>query len=71
MSCKWSRCELVAHRKNVTKGGIGAAIKAGCTDMAAIKGKTKAGSGCGGCVPLVTAIYKSEMQKAGHTVVNQ
>lgn len=55
---------------NVTKGGIASAIKSGCTDMASLKAKTKAGSGCGGCVPLVTSIFKAEMKKAGHTVVN-
>ena len=40
-------------------------------DMASIKAKTKSGSGCGGCVPLVTSIFNAEMKKAGHTVLNQ
>ena len=55
----------------MTKGAIGAAIKGGCMDMASIKAKTKSGSGCGGCVPLVTSIFNAEMKKAGHTVLNQ
>lgn len=52
---------------NVLKGAIGACIKDGCTDLSQIKSKTKAGAGCGGCVPLVTSIYKAEMKKAGLT----
>jgi nitrite reductase (NAD(P)H) len=41
------------------------------TELGQIKSKTKAGSGCGGCVPMVTAIFKAEMKKAGHTLTNQ
>jgi nitrite reductase (NADH) large subunit len=38
----------------VTKGSINAAIhEQGCADVAAIKGCTKAGTGCGSCVPLL------------------
>ncbi|KAL9711883.1 hypothetical protein Ac2012v2_004956 [Leucoagaricus gongylophorus] len=33
-----------------------------------LKQKTKAGTGCGGCMPLVTALFNSEMKKAGHTL---
>lgn len=54
-----------------TKGAIAACVKDGITDFAAIKCKTKAGTGCGGCIPLVTNIYKAEMKKAGNTVTNQ
>lgn len=57
--------------QNVTKGAIGACVKDGLTDMGQVKAKTKAGSGCGGCVPLVTAIFKSEMKKAGHALNNK
>ena len=39
--------------------------------MAAIKAKTKAGAGCGGCVPMVTSIFKAEMKKAGHAINNK
>lgn len=28
-------------------------------------------AGCGGCVPLVTNIYKAEMKKAGHATNNK
>jgi nitrite reductase (NAD(P)H) len=36
--------------------------------METIKKSTKAGTGCGGCIPLVTNIFKAEMKKAGHTL---
>ncbi|KAK4702458.1 nitrite reductase (NAD(P)H), partial [Phenoliferia sp. Uapishka_3] len=55
---------------NVEKGAISRCIKEGITDLAAIKKKTKAGAGCGGCVPLVTSIFKAEMKKAGHATNN-
>jgi nitrite reductase (NAD(P)H) len=41
------------------------------TELSQIKTKTKAGAGCGGCVPMVTSIFKAEMKKAGHTLNNQ
>lgn len=35
-----------------------------------VKKCTKAGTGCGGCVPLVTDIFKAEMKKSGQKVNN-
>ncbi|HEY9665848.1 MAG TPA: nitrite reductase large subunit NirB, partial [Coleofasciculaceae cyanobacterium] len=56
---------------NVTKGQICAAIQEqNLTDVPSIKKCTKAGTGCGGCVPLVTDLLKSEMKKAGIEVKN-
>ncbi|MEG4232895.1 nitrite reductase large subunit NirB [Microcoleus sp. Pol11C3] len=56
---------------NVTKGQICEAIRDGnLTDVASVKKCTQAGTGCGGCVPLVTDIFKSEMKKAGFAVKN-
>ncbi|APU13938.1 MULTISPECIES: nitrite reductase large subunit NirB [Actinoalloteichus] len=37
----------------VTKGALNAAIDDGCTDVPALKSCTKAGSGCGSCVPML------------------
>ncbi|HEY8473885.1 MAG TPA: nitrite reductase large subunit NirB [Natronosporangium sp.] len=37
----------------VTKAAITDAIAAGCTDIAAVKEGTRAGTGCGSCVPLL------------------
>lgn len=54
---------------NVSKGGICSAIEAGCTTVGALKTKTKAGTTCGGCTPLVTQILNAELKKRG-VVVN-
>lgn len=43
---------------NVTKGQIVECVKEGVVTIAGIKQKTKAGTGCGGCMPLVTNIFK-------------
>lgn len=50
---------------DVTKAKIVQAIHAGCHTVAAIKAETKAGSGCGGCIPLVTQILNLELAKQG------
>lgn len=56
---------------SVTKGAICTAIQDQNLDsVAAIKSCTKAGAGCGGCLPLVTDIFKAELKKAGKTVNN-
>ena len=54
---------------NVSKGGLCSAIEAGCTTVGALKTKTKAGTSCGGCTPLVTQILNAELKKRG-VVVN-
>lgn len=56
---------------NVSKGQICEAIRdRNLTDVASVKKCTQAGTGCGGCVPLVTDIFKSEMKKAGVALKN-
>ncbi|NDY90400.1 nitrite reductase large subunit NirB [Ideonella livida] len=55
---------------SVTKGMIAAAVGEGCTTIAQMKSCTKAGATCGGCVPLVTQVMKSEMAKRGMAVNN-
>jgi nitrite reductase (NADH) large subunit len=55
---------------NVSKGAICAAVGEGATTIAQIKACTKAGSTCGGCVPLVTQVMKSEMARRGLAVNN-
>lgn len=56
---------------NVTKATICDAIQnQGITEIGALKQCTKAGTGCGGCVPLVTDLLKSELKKAGIEVKN-
>lgn len=50
---------------DVTKEKIINAIHSGCHTIAAIKAETKAGTGCGGCIPLVTQILNLELTKQG------
>ncbi|HZN14377.1 MAG TPA: nitrite reductase large subunit NirB, partial [Acidimicrobiales bacterium] len=61
-----SATATVCSCNNVSKGAICSVIAEtdGC-DVAAIKAATKAGTGCGGCVPLVTEILKAEQRAAG------
>ncbi|MGH9276611.1 MAG: nitrite reductase large subunit NirB, partial [Acidimicrobiales bacterium] len=61
---------MVCSCNNVTKGDICGVIAEGSTDVGAIKACTKAGTGCGGCVPLVTEILKDELRQAGVEVRN-
>jgi nitrite reductase (NADH) large subunit len=53
---------------NVSKGGLCSAIEAGCTTVGALKTRTKAGTTCGGCTPLVTQILNAELKKRGVSV---
>ncbi len=56
---------------NVTKGAICAAItEGGLTSLADVKACTKAGTGCGGCMPLVTDVFKAQLEKSGVAVNN-
>ncbi|MGY8527323.1 nitrite reductase large subunit NirB [Paracidovorax citrulli] len=55
---------------NVSKGAICAAVGEGATSIGAIKSCTRAGTACGGCVPLVTQVMKAEMKKQGMAVNN-
>ena len=56
---------------NVTKGGIASSVKDGtCKSIGDIKSCTKAGTGCGGCVPLITTIFNKTMASMGQEVKN-
>jgi nitrite reductase (NADH) large subunit len=56
---------------NVSKSDICNAIRDNqLTDLASVKKCTKAGTGCGGCVPLVTDLFKAELKQAGIEVKN-
>ncbi|SAK92367.1 nitrite reductase [NAD(P)H] large subunit [Caballeronia fortuita] len=55
---------------NVSKAQICEAVCAGATSIGAIKSSCKAGASCGGCVPLVTQVMKSEMKRQGFAVNN-
>ena len=61
---------MVCSCNDVDKGTICAAVAAGADSVSTIKACTKAGTGCGGCVPLVTDILRDEQRKAGVVVAN-
>ncbi|HEV7887977.1 MAG TPA: nitrite reductase large subunit NirB, partial [Acidimicrobiales bacterium] len=61
----------VCSCNNVSKGAIcGAVSEFGLTDLGGVKAATRAGTTCGGCVPLVTELLKDELRKAGVEVRN-
>ena len=53
---------------NVSKGDICAAVTGGAVSVGALKTCTKAGTSCGGCVPLVTQLLKAELKRQGVAV---
>lgn len=55
---------------DVSKGQICEAVAAGACTIGELKACTRAGSTCGGCVPLVTQVMKAEMKKLGMAVNN-
>jgi nitrite reductase (NADH) large subunit len=56
---------------NVSKLAICEAIRSQNLDtLDAVRKCTKAGTGCGGCVPLVSDLFKAELKRAGKAVVN-
>jgi nitrite reductase (NADH) large subunit len=61
---------LICSCNSVSKGGICDAVAAGCTTIGALKKETKAGSTCGGCVPMVKQILDAELRKQGVEVKN-
>ncbi|HQU41157.1 MAG TPA: (2Fe-2S)-binding protein, partial [Pirellulales bacterium] len=59
----------VCSCNNVSKAQICRAIREqGLTDLGAVKGCTKAGTGCGGCLPLVSDLLAAELKAAGKAV---
>jgi nitrite reductase (NADH) large subunit len=61
----------VCSCNNVTKGQICSAIRdKNLTSVDEIKSCTKAGTGCGGCLPLVTDLFKAQIKASGKKVVN-
>lgn len=56
---------------NVTKGDVVECVENGiCKTMAQVKSCTKAGTGCGGCMPLVQSIFNKTMLDMGEEVSN-
>lgn len=56
---------------NVTKGDVANKVKDGtCKAIGEVKSCTKAGTGCGGCMPLVQSIFNKAMKDMGNEVLN-
>ncbi|GAA6749275.1 nitrite reductase large subunit NirB [Thermus tengchongensis] len=55
----------VCSCENVTKGTILEAIRSGHRDLTSLKKATRAGTGCGGCVPVLDEILKEELKRLG------
>ncbi|KAK4190811.1 putative nitrite reductase [NAD(P)H] [Podospora australis] len=56
---------------NVTKADVVNVTKDGtCKSIGEVKTCTKAGTGCGGCMPLVTSIFNKTMKDMGNEVKN-
>ncbi|HSJ66326.1 MAG TPA: nitrite reductase large subunit NirB, partial [Anditalea sp.] len=57
--------------ENITKADICKAItEGGIEDMGALKTCTKAGAGCGGCVPMVQDLLNHQLKSMGRKVKN-
>ncbi len=66
---KLSATTQICSCNNVTQGDLCAAIKdQGLTTLDQIKQCTRAGTGCGGCIPLLTNVLNSELKAAGKSV---
>lgn len=56
---------------NVSKGDITRLVRdQSCKSVGDVKSCTKAGTGCGGCMPLVQTIFNAEMRAMGSEVLN-
>ena len=68
---RWAMAVRFVPANNVTKGQICTAIREKeLTTPGQVKSCTKAGTGCGGCMPLVTDILHAELKAAGIEVKN-
>ncbi|GHG52832.1 nitrite reductase large subunit NirB [Streptomyces griseocarneus] len=60
---------VVCSCHNVTKGAVRAAVsEGGCADVAAVKRCTRAGTGCGSCVRMLTTLVDDELAAGGAPV---
>ncbi|TDD60484.1 nitrite reductase large subunit [Kribbella antibiotica] len=56
----------VCSCNNVSAGTIRCAVRdEGCGDVKSVCGRTKAGTSCGSCLPIVKTLVNSELAKAG------
>ena len=53
---------------NVSRGDVCSKIREGAQSLVALKSATRAGTGCGGCVPLLNDLLNEELAAAGQPV---
>ncbi len=61
---------LICSCEGITKGDICTVVTGGCETVDAIKKCTKAGTGCGGCVPMLKDLMVHTMKSQGKYVRN-
>jgi nitrite reductase (NADH) large subunit len=61
---------LICSCEAVTKGNICGVVNDGATDLDTVKKCTKAGTGCGGCVPMVKDLIAGTMKANGQYIKN-
>lgn len=61
---------LICSCENVSKKDICSKVEEGVFDLGELKSCTKAGTGCGGCLPMVKDLMKSTMKSMGQEVKN-
>ena len=61
---------MICSCENVSKGDICNVVSGGCETVDAIKKCTKAGTGCGGCVPMLKDLMVHTMKSQGKYVRN-
>lgn len=62
--------DVICSCNNVTFGDIRETIESGVHNMDDLKKITTAGTGCGGCLPMVKSILDNQLEKAGIEVDN-
>jgi len=60
---------LVCHCRRVNDREIRQCVRDGCTSARTVSRICGAGSGCGGCMPLVKALVKDELTQMASEVV--
>ena len=61
---------LICSCESVSKGAICSAVNEGCETVDSIKKCTKAGTGCGGCVPMLKDLLVHTLKSQGKYVRN-
>jgi len=56
---------IVCHCRGVSERRILEVIREGCATACAVADACGAGSGCGGCVPLVCELVEAELEMGG------